>query len=83
MIDVSVPKNRILRVFYVCYLKYIIPILGKLFLGNVETYKVLGIYTNEFENSKNVERIFKNQNFEVEYVEYFYGCASGIKGMKR
>ncbi|MCD8413613.1 class I SAM-dependent methyltransferase [Tenacibaculum finnmarkense] len=83
LIDVSVPKNRILKIFYVFYLKYIIPILGKLFLGNVETYKMLGVYTNEFDNSRNVENIFKNQNFEVEYVEYFYGCASGIKGMKR
>ena len=26
--------------------------------------------------------IFNNLEFEVEYVEYFYGCASGIKGRK-
>ena len=64
------------------YLKNIIPILGKLFLVSPKTYKMLGVYTEEFENSKNVHRIFKRPEFEIEYVEYFYGCASGIKGRK-
>lgn len=82
LIDVSVPKNKTLKLFYIFYLKNIIPLLGKLFLGNMDAYKMLGIYTAEFENSKNVEQIFKNRGFEVEYVEYFYGCATGIKGVK-
>ncbi|WP_341225319.1 class I SAM-dependent methyltransferase [uncultured Arcticibacterium sp.] len=82
LIDVSVPKNNMLKGFYMFYLKYIIPILGKLFLGNSEAYKMLGRYTTEFENSKNVKQIFEKQNFKVEYVAYFYGCASGIKGTK-
>lgn len=83
LIDVSVPKIRILKPFYMFYLKNIIPILGKVFLGNPETYKMLGIYTQEFGNSKNVFDIFKKANFEVEYIEYFFGCASGIKGVKK
>jgi len=67
---------------YKTYLKKIIPILGKIFLGSPETYRMLGVYTEEFRNSKNVHRIFNRSGFEVEYVEYFYGCASGIKGKK-
>ncbi len=82
LIDVSVPKNKILKVFYIFYLQYIIPILGVLFLGNAGTYRMLGIYTTKFGNARIVERIFSEQGFEVEYVEYFYGCASGIKGIK-
>ncbi len=82
LIDVSVPKNKILKPFYMFYLKKIIPILGKIFLGSPETYRMLGVYTEEFRNSKNVHRIFNRSGFEVEYVEYFYGCASGIKGEK-
>ena len=65
------------------YVKKVIPILGKMFLGSPETYKMLGIYTEKFENSKNVFDIFKKGNFEVEYVEYFFGCATGIKGVKK
>lgn len=82
LIDVSVPKIGFLKPFYMFYLKNIIPLLGKLFLGSPETYKMLGIYTQEFGNSKNACRIFERNNFEVEYIEYFYGCASGIKGRK-
>ncbi|WP_298903826.1 class I SAM-dependent methyltransferase [uncultured Psychroserpens sp.] len=83
LIDVSVPKIGILKPFYMFYLKSVIPILGKVFLGSPETYKMLGIYTQEFGNSKNVLEIFKKANFDVEYVEYFFGCASGIKGVKK
>jgi ubiquinone/menaquinone biosynthesis methyltransferase len=82
LIDVSVPNSKFLKPFYMFYLKNIIPILGKLFLGSQETYRMLGVYTEEFGNSKNVHRIFNKPEFEVEYVEYFYGCASGIKGRK-
>lgn len=83
LIDISVPKNKTLKLFYMFYLKNIIPILGRIFLGSPETYKMLGVYTEEFGNSKRVYQIFTSPEFEVEYLEYFYGCASGIKGRKR
>lgn len=82
LIDVSVPQNKVLRTFYMFYLKKIIPILGKLFLGNPETYKMLGVYTEKFLNAKKTVQIFDRPDFKVEYVAYFYGCASGIKGKK-
>lgn len=82
LIDISVPKNKVLRIFYLFYLKNVIPLLGKLLLGNPETYKMLGIYTQNFKNSEGVFQIFNNPNFEVEYLSYFFGCATGIKGRK-
>ena len=82
LVDVSVPNNRLLRFFYIFYLKKVIPILGKLFLGNAETYRMLGVYSEAFQNAKNVATIFRKYNFEVTYVEYFFGCASGVKGRK-
>ena len=82
LIEVSVPKNKSLRFFYMFYLKRIIPILGWIFLGSPDTYKMLGIYTEKFMDSKNVLSIFDRDNFEIEYVNYFHGCATGIKGRK-
>ncbi|MFI2742202.1 class I SAM-dependent methyltransferase [Zhouia sp. PK063] len=82
LIDVSVPKNKILKLFYMFYLKNIIPILGRVFLGSPETYKMLGVYTEEFGDAQHVYRIFSRPEFEIEYIEYFYGCATGIKGKK-
>jgi len=67
---------------YESYLKNIIPVLGKLFLGNPNTYKMLGIYTEAYGNSKNVFKIFNERKFQIEYIEYFFGCATGIKGKK-
>jgi len=54
LIDVSVPKLGILKPLYMFYLKRIIPLLGKLFLGSPENYRMLGIYTEKYGNSKNV-----------------------------
>ena len=83
LIDVSVPNNKYLKGAYLFYLRNMIPLIGKLFLRNPETYKMLGVYTNNFRNSKNAKKIFENHGFVVEYIEYFYGCATGIKGIKK
>lgn len=82
LIDVSVPSNSFLKAFYMFYLKRVIPILGWLFLGNPDNYKMLGIYTEAFDNAKEVAEIFKSYNFEVQYQSYFFGCASGVTGKK-
>ncbi len=82
LIDISVPKGIILRKMYMFYLKFVIPILGKIFLGDPDNYRMLGIYTENFENARKATNIFKAQNFDVEYNQYFFGCASGIKGKK-
>lgn len=81
-IDVSVPRTRGLRFFYMVYLKRIIPFIGKWLLNNSDEYKMLGVYTEKFGNAEQVLRIFKESGLEVEYVEYFFGCASGIRGKK-
>ena len=82
LIDVSVPNSKVLKFFYLFYLKRVIPVLGRMFLGNPSTYKMLGVYTVNFQNSREVKRIFEKHHFEVEYIAYFFGCASGIKGRK-
>lgn len=82
MIDISVPDNAILKIFYLFYLKNVIPILGALFLGRAETYAMLGKYTERFKNAETVKYIFEKNGFDIQYLSYFNGCASGIKGIK-
>ena len=43
---------------------------------------MLGVYVNKFQNAKKVYNIFKNKNFEVEYISFFFGCVTGVKGYK-
>ena len=81
-IDVSVPKSWVLRSLYMFYLKKVIPVLGKLFLGNPENYKMLGVYTENFQNAEQCAMIFRSQGLITTYRTHFFGCASGITGHK-
>lgn len=81
-VEVSKPNNKVLLFFYSFYLGKIIPILGKIFLGNPEDYKMLWIYTNKFQSSENVKDIFEKHGLEVKIDKYFGGCASGLNGKK-
>ena len=82
-IEVSVPKSPILAFFYGLYLGHIIPVLGKLFLGNPSDYKMLWIYTKSFQNTQQIQEIFSRYNLELEIDSYFFGCATGIHGFKK
>jgi len=81
-IEVSTPHNKFLRLLYKLYLGKIIPVLGKLFLGNPEDYKMLWIYTEKFGDCTRVKEIFMRNKLEVTFNNYFFGCASGISGRK-
>lgn len=81
-IEVSKPNNRILKTLYGFYLGKIIPILGRLLLGNPEEYKMLWQYTNKFDNAKKATEIFANTGLKTEFSSYFYGCATGFYGTK-
>lgn len=81
-IEVSKPKNKLLLAFYQFYLSKIIPVLGKMFLGNPNDYKMLWVYTDKFNNCKKVSAIFEKENLIVQYHSYFFGCATGISGYK-
>lgn len=81
-VEVSKPKNRLLYYPYSFYLSKVIPVLGKLFLGNSNDYKMLWVYTENFGNCIWVQEIFEKYNLQVNFENYFYGCATGIYGEK-
>lgn len=82
LVEVSVPSSYMLRKLYMSYLKHIIPILAKMYLGSSKEYAMLGIYTEKFENCKISYEIFKQEGLKTHYHQYFYGCATGIFGHK-
>jgi len=82
-IEISKPQNKILLFFYTFYLNMLIPVLGKLLLGDPREYKMLWKYTDKFGDSKQAAAIFDRAGLEVRFVSYFYGCATGIVGKKR
>lgn len=81
-IEVSKPQNIVLNQLYGFYLGRVIPIIGKLLLGNPTEYKMLWKYANKFENSKKAAEIFNNQGLKTKFNSYFYGCSTGFSGFK-
>jgi demethylmenaquinone methyltransferase/2-methoxy-6-polyprenyl-1,4-benzoquinol methylase len=81
-IEISKPNNKVLKMLYGFYLGQIIPILGKLFLGNPEEYKMLWQYTYKFNDAKDATAIFAKAGLETHFTSYFYGCATGFYGSK-
>lgn len=81
-IEVSKPNNKILEALYGFYLGWVIPILGRLLLGNPEEYKMLWQYTSRFGNAKMAAEIFSNSGLSTTFNSYFYGCATGFYGIK-
>ncbi|GAB3998505.1 demethylmenaquinone methyltransferase [Spirosoma daeguense] len=79
-IEVSLPNPILLRIAYLFYLRRVIPILGTLFLGNPETYQMLGIYCTMFKNAANVQSLFQEAGLKCHSTTYFFGCASGLVG---
>ena len=82
MIEISKPKYWLLKVPYMFYLKTVIPIIGKIFQGNSESYKMLGIYCDKFENCEAFKEELENVGLKVKMKTYFFGCATGIVGYK-
>ncbi len=82
MIEVSEPENAILRFLYRLHLSKVVPIAGKIMLGNPTEYRMLWKYTSAFKNALAATAIFKKAGLDARYVKYFNGCATGIAGTK-
>lgn len=79
-LEISVPSSKFLRAPFMFYLNHLIPIFGKLLLGNPDNYRMLGVYTAGFGNCNKAEKLFREAGLEVESKRYFFGCASGLVG---
>jgi demethylmenaquinone methyltransferase/2-methoxy-6-polyprenyl-1,4-benzoquinol methylase len=64
------------------YLNKIIPIIGRLFLGNPVCYRMLGAYTEAFGNARHFAECLREAGLKAVLVSYFFGCATGVRGFK-
>ncbi len=82
LLEISVPPSRVLAVPYLFYLHRVIPLIGRLFLGNPENYRMLGIYTNAFGNCCTALDAFEAAGLRTSMKSYFFGCATALVGHK-
>ena len=83
LLEISVPPLALLRWPYLFYIERVIPWIGALFLGNPHNYRMLGVYTRAFGNCRAIAAEFRQAGFDVQEKTYFFGCATGIEGIKR
>ena len=81
-IEISVPPSRFLRPAYMFYLKRVIPLVGRLLLGNPDCYRMLGIYTEAFGNARHFASCLRHAGLEATETTHFFGCATGVRGVK-
>jgi demethylmenaquinone methyltransferase/2-methoxy-6-polyprenyl-1,4-benzoquinol methylase len=78
MIEISVPDARLLQALYSFYISLVIPSLGKIFLKDIECYKMLGVYTGAFGSCFKVAELFKEAGFSLFVKRHFFGCATSL-----
>ncbi|HSY92999.1 MAG TPA: class I SAM-dependent methyltransferase [Candidatus Binatus sp.] len=81
-VEISVPPSPLLRLFYLFYLNRVIPWIGRLFLGNPANYRLLGVYTEAFGTCQHFAECLRQQGLEVAETSYFFGCATGVRGIR-
>jgi demethylmenaquinone methyltransferase/2-methoxy-6-polyprenyl-1,4-benzoquinol methylase len=82
LVEISVPPNRWLRPPYQFYLNRVIPLIGRVFLGNPDNYRMLGVYTERFRDCGAVRAEFERAGLVAVGRSYFFGCATGVCGHK-
>jgi demethylmenaquinone methyltransferase/2-methoxy-6-polyprenyl-1,4-benzoquinol methylase len=81
-VEISVPPFLFLRGPFMFYLKRVIPLVGRVLLGDPKCYRMLGVYTQAFQNSTHFANCLGEAGLDVESVSYFFGCATGVRGAK-
>jgi demethylmenaquinone methyltransferase/2-methoxy-6-polyprenyl-1,4-benzoquinol methylase len=83
LIEISTAENWWLAPVYRWYVNQVIPAVGKICLGDIECYRMLGEYTAGFGSCDWVAPVFAEAGFDVSVARHFFGCATSIVGSKR
>jgi demethylmenaquinone methyltransferase/2-methoxy-6-polyprenyl-1,4-benzoquinol methylase len=83
VVEVSLPRSALLRRPYLLYLRYVVPCVGKLLLGNPQNYRMLSTYVAGFEDCRELKELFAREGFTVSYHSLFWGCATALIGRKQ
>lgn len=83
LFEISSAQGWVLGPLYRWYVSALIPQIGRLLLGDIECYRMLGIYTQAFGSCERVAPIFRDAGFQVEVRRHFFGCATALVGINQ
>lgn len=82
-IDVTEPACRALRITYLAYLRWIVPLAAVLLLSDPTEYRMLHRYLAGFGDGSRAVEAFRSQpGLRVEVRRHFFGCATSISGRR-
>lgn len=82
LVDVAMPKYRLLRHGYLFYLKQVIPFISKNCVQNADTYSYLSVYSDRFEGFDLMRELLKEGHGNPVEKDLTLGCAKLICGMR-
>jgi ubiquinone/menaquinone biosynthesis C-methylase UbiE len=75
LMEFEIPKNSVIRTLWVLYVKYLIPIIGRLFMGNSDNYKMLYQYALNYDKDGKMNFLFENRRILVKTKKLHFGSA--------
>jgi demethylmenaquinone methyltransferase / 2-methoxy-6-polyprenyl-1,4-benzoquinol methylase len=78
LLEITMPEPAFIRVPYGFYIKGIIPLIGRVFLKDIDCCKMLGVYTEAFGSCAKFAGIFVDAGFQVKIKKHLFGCASSL-----
>lgn len=82
-LEFSSPPSPLFRPVYLFYLSNLVPLIGGLFGGDVDSYKYLAKSIKEFPNQEKLKKIMEEADFrEVKYYNLTFGIVAVHVGIK-
>jgi len=82
LIEASDPKGWMLRPVYLFHLRFVLPLIERIFLRGAQDFAMIGIYSTNFGDAAQFAEMLRGQGLEVTYHRFFFGCATGVSGRK-
>jgi demethylmenaquinone methyltransferase/2-methoxy-6-polyprenyl-1,4-benzoquinol methylase len=82
LLEIELPRSPLLRQPYAFYLCHVVPVIGRLLLGNPDNYRLLGRYLRQFAGAEQLAARIADRGFTVHSYPLFGGCAVALVGMR-
>jgi demethylmenaquinone methyltransferase/2-methoxy-6-polyprenyl-1,4-benzoquinol methylase len=82
LLEISTAEGWWLGPVFRWYVDAAIPAIGRVCLGDIECYRMLGAYTRAFGSCDRVAPVFRAEGLDVSIRRHFFGCATSLVGSK-
>jgi demethylmenaquinone methyltransferase/2-methoxy-6-polyprenyl-1,4-benzoquinol methylase len=82
-LEVSIPPSRLVAALYVGYLRFVMPLVARVFGVMPESVRMLSVYLTNFRDCERACAAFRAAGFDTSVRRDYFGCVSWIVGARR